>query len=41
MTVENKFFPKIAGELGDSTAAAERYQKQLEEFTPTVKVEKI
>ncbi len=39
MSVEDKFFPLIAGELGDSTESAEKFQKKLDEFTPTVKVE--
>ena len=38
MSVEDKFFPLIAGELGNSTESAEKYQKKLDEFTPTVKV---
>ncbi len=38
MNVEDKFFPLIAGELGDSREKAEHFQKKLDEFTPTVKV---
>ena len=41
MRVEDKFFPLIAGELGNSTESVEKYQKKLDEFTPTVKVESL
>ena len=37
-TVEDKFFPLISGELGNSSESAAKYQKKLEDFTPTVKV---
>lgn len=38
MKIENDFFPVIAGDLGSSVETANRYQIQLEEFTPMFKV---
>lgn len=38
MKIENDFFPVIAGDLGSSVDTANRYQSQLEEFTPMFKV---
>ena len=38
MTVEDKFFPVISAELGNSSESAAKYQKKLKDFTPTVKV---
>ena len=38
MSVEDRFFPLIAGELGSSLQNVERIQKKLEGFYPTVKV---
>ncbi len=38
MSIEDKFFPLIAGDLGTSSETAEKYQKQLEAFTPQIKV---
>lgn len=38
MKIENEFFPVIAGDLGSSVETANRYQNQLEEFSPMFKV---
>ena len=38
MKIENEFFPVIAGDLGSSVETANRYQNQLEEFSPLFKV---
>ena len=37
MQTEEGFFPKMAGDLGDSLQISETYHQRLEEFMPTVK----
>jgi hypothetical protein len=37
MQTEEGFFPKLAGDLGDSIEVSESYQRQLDQFMPTVK----
>ena len=37
--IEESFFPKLTGDFGDSLEIAESYQKSLNEFLPTVKVD--
>ena len=36
--IEDDFFPVIAGELGSSMENCKHYEKQLNDFQPTVKV---
>jgi hypothetical protein len=38
MQTEEAFFPKMAGDLGDSLQKSEAYHQQLDEFMPTVKL---
>lgn len=38
MKMENDFFPVIAGELGTSSDSVKHYQRQVEDFLPTIKV---
>ena len=35
--IEENFFPKVTGDFGNSIEIAESYQKNLDEFMPTVK----
>ena len=37
--VEESFFPKLTGDFDDSLEIAESYQRSLNEFMPTVKVQ--
>ena len=39
MRIEDDFFPLIAGELGESIQNTQHFQKKLEDFGPTMKVE--
>ena len=36
--IEENFFPKVSGDFGDSLEIAQSYQRALDEFMPTVKV---
>lgn len=38
MSVENEFFPVIAGELGTSVETVKHYEKRLDEFSPVFQV---
>ena len=37
MLIEENFFPKVTGEFGNTLEMAQTYQKNLDEFMPTVK----